>query len=242
MTEPRQHISATATTEPGPSGPPEPLALVFGRILWHGRCFVLLGALLPALLVAVVLYLLPTAYRTTLVYERPLGESEYRVLSQRFYSGENLDRIIASLREQGIDSYAARLEQAETKKALERLIRVEPFPAYPTRLRISDPEILERIDDIKAQLLYVELTNDSKDVMPAIAEIIAANLENVMLLSRPAAENPAVYRVPKHVLERSILAFIVALMIATFLAVTLEQGRGRGAPSPSPPAVSGLGG
>ena len=239
MTEPRKHISATATTEPGPSGPPEPLTLVFGRILWHGRYFVLLGALLPALLVALVLYLLPTAYRTTLVYERPIGESEYRVLSQRFYSGENLDRIIASLREQGIDSYAARLEQAETKKALEKLLRVEPFPAYPTRLRISDPEILARIDDIKAQLLYVELTNDSRDVMPAIAEAIAANLENVMLLSRPAAENPAVYRVPKHVLERSILAFIVALMITTFLAVALEQGKGRRVRTPPPATASG---
>ncbi|UCD50872.1 MAG: hypothetical protein JSW27_25525 [Phycisphaerales bacterium] len=337
MTEPQQRISATITADPGPSRLPEPQALIFGRILWHRRYLVALGALLPALLVGVVLHLLPTAYSTTFVYERPLSESEYNVLLHRFYGLENLGKIVAHLRDRGVDDQAARLEQAGTRKALERLIRFEPFPAYPTPLRTSDPEILEGINSIKAQLLYVELTGAERDAMPAIADVITANIEdalpiydlrddlressrtlrqriaeieenvnhseqmhryslkvlastdrlreeidrhlpadytmpqfldflekqltacedeelaehlrswlrktqNVMLASKPAVESPAVYTVSKHVLERSVLAFIVALMITTFMAVTLEEGKGRRDPSRSPSAAPGSGG
>ncbi len=154
--------------------------MTFSRILWRRRCLLALGSLLPAILVGMALRFIPTEYTTTVVYERPLSESEYNVLLRRFYSSENLGKIIARLRDSGIDDHATRLDATSTEQALQRLIRFEVFPAYPTRLQTTDPETSERISSFKAQLLYVQITGQSKDDMPAVSDIITGNIENVL--------------------------------------------------------------
>ena len=158
----------------------EPAFLRFGRILWHQRFLLACGSLLPAIVVAMAIHFWSVKYTTTFVYERPLTESEYNVLMRRFYSSENLGKIVARLRESGIVDYAVKLEQAETEQALQRLIQFRVSPAYPTRLQTTDPNTSERIGLFKAKLCYIDIAGGSKSDMSAVSDVVTANFENVL--------------------------------------------------------------
>jgi len=158
----------------------EPALLRFGRILWHHRFLIAPGSLLPAIVVAAVIHLSSVEYTTTFVYERPVTESEYNVLLRRFYSSENLGKIVARLRKSGIVDYAARLEGAETEQALQKLIRFRVSPVYPTRLQTTDPNTSERIGLFKAKLCYIDITGGSKGDMSAVSDVVTANFEDVL--------------------------------------------------------------
>jgi hypothetical protein len=187
MTESQKTDPATPTDDTPRNwryagSPPEPAMLRFARILWRRKALVVLGALLPTILVALAIYLWPVQYTTTFVYQRPLTESEYDVLLRRFYSAENLGKIVARLRERGIADYAAKLEQAETEEALEKLIRFRVSPAYPARLQTTDPNTSEQIGLFKAKLFYIKITGDSKSDMAGISDVITANFASVLPL------------------------------------------------------------
>jgi len=185
MNESDQSVSRAAATRAPSTGsrtalPPEPPFLRFAGILWRRRWLIVLGSLLPALAVALALYFWPVSYTTTFVYERPLTESEYNVLLRRFYSSENLGKIVTRLRENGNHAYATRLEQVKTEQALQKLIQFRVSPAYPTRLQTTDPNTSEQISQLKAKLCYIDITGGSENDMPAVSEVITANFENVL--------------------------------------------------------------
>jgi hypothetical protein len=123
---------------------------------------------------------LPVSYTTTFVYERPLNENEYHALLRRFYSSENLDKIVAQLKSNGATGYATRLEKAETEEALQKLIRFGVTPAYPTRLQTTDPNTSEQIGLFKARLFHIEITGRKKNQMGKVGDVITANVENVL--------------------------------------------------------------
>ncbi|MBN1361930.1 MAG: hypothetical protein JW993_15140 [Sedimentisphaerales bacterium] len=158
----------------------EPALLRYFRLLWGHRLLIVCGSLAPALLLGVVLYLWPKDYTVTFVYERPLTESEYNVLLRRFYSSENLEKIIGQLRENSALGYARKLEEATTEEALGRLIRFTASPAYPRRLQTTDPDTSERISAFEARLLYVFITGDSKEEMAGVSAAVTANVENML--------------------------------------------------------------
>lgn len=158
----------------------EPAMLCYSHILWNHRLLIVLGSLLPALLLALAVHLIPAQYTTTLVYERPLTESEYSMLLGRFYSSENLAKILTHLREKGISDYASKLERAETHVSLEKLIRFKVSPPHPQRPNSADPATWERINLLEAQLLDIEVTGGSKDDIPGICAVVTANFENVL--------------------------------------------------------------
>ena len=185
MNESKQSVSGTVTDDGNrdkPKAParPEPVALHFVRILWHHRLLVVLGSLLPTILVATAIRLWPVDYTTIFVYERPLAENEYHVLLRRFYSSENLAKIVARLRDHDATDYAARLEEAETEQALQKLIRFRVSPAYPTRLQTTDPNTSERIGLFQAQLFYIDITGRSKSDMAAVSDVVTTNIESVL--------------------------------------------------------------
>lgn len=185
MNESQQSVSGTITDDGHRSRPeaparPEPAMLHFGRILWQHRVLIVLGSLLPAILVGTSIRLWPVDYTTTFVYERPLAENEYHVLLRRFYSSENLAKIVERLRDHGATDYVTRLEGAETEQALQKLIRFRVSPAYPTRLQTTDPNTSERIGLFKAQLFYIDITGRSKSDMAAVSDVVTANVENVL--------------------------------------------------------------
>jgi hypothetical protein len=160
----------------------EPAILRYFRLLWEYRGLILAGSFVPAVLVAVILWLGPRRYAATFVYERPLAESEYNVLQRRFYSQENLDKIAARLREQGLTSYVQKLDQARTPQAFERLIRFEVAPMYPRRLQTTDPCTSEKISAFKARLLSIRVVGDSEEEVAGVSAVVTGNMESVLPL------------------------------------------------------------
>ena len=186
-----QHTAA-GPTESHPSGrgegtgPPapyrEPPILRYFRLLWEHRRLILGGSLLPALLVALILYLWPGKHTATFFYERPLAESEYSVLLRRFHSQENLDKIIGRLQEQGLTRCVRQWNHAQTRQSFDKLIRFEVAPMYPKRLQTTDPCTSEKISAFKARLLSVEVLGDSPEEVAAVSAVVTGNLEDILPL------------------------------------------------------------
>jgi len=185
MDEPQ--YTATPQTPPrdhGQGGPSyrEPALVRYLGLLWEHRALVVGGSVLPALLVAGLLGLGPRRYTTTFVYERPLSENEYGVFQRRFYSQENLDKIVGRLREQGLAHYVQQLEKARTQKAFEGLIRFEVTPMYPKRLQTTDPCTSEKISAFRAKLLSVKVFGGSPEEVTQAAAVVTGNIESVLPL------------------------------------------------------------
>jgi LPS O-antigen subunit length determinant protein (WzzB/FepE family) len=181
-----QHTAASPI-EPRDSGPErfsyrEPGILRYLRLLWEHRWLILGGSLLPALVVGVILSLWPRRYAATFVYERPLAEREYSVLQRRFYSQENLDKIAARLREQGLTSYVQKLDQARAQQSFERLIRFDVTPMYPRRLQTTDPCTSEKISAFKAKLLSIKVVGDSEEEVAGVSAVVTGNFESILPL------------------------------------------------------------
>ncbi len=172
--------SREKTAAPHTIGHQEPAILRCLSILWQRKILILCGSLLPALVVGVVLYAWPKKYKVTFVYERSLSEGGYNVLQRRFYSSENLGKIISRLRDSGVSEYAEKLQTAETEEVLAKVIRFSVSPAYPKRLQTTDPTTSERISSFEAQLLYLDIVGDSKGEVSAVSAVVTADLENVL--------------------------------------------------------------
>jgi hypothetical protein len=163
-----------------PPAAAEPAILHFVRLLWGRKLLIISGSLLPALLIALLLWLWPRKYTATFVYERPLAESEYHVLLRQFFSAENLDKIYGRLQEKGLTEYAEKLAKTQTATSLEKWIQFTVSPVYPRRLQTTDPTTSERISAFQAHLLSIEIGGDSRPDVPMIAAVITENFENVL--------------------------------------------------------------
>lgn len=167
----------------GPADPSrEPPALQYLRLLWDRRRLILGGSLLPAVLVALVLHLWPGKYTTTFFYERPLTESDYSVLQRRFFSQENLDKIIGRLQEQGLTRFAGRLDRARALQSFDKLIRFEVAPTYPKRLPTTDPCTSEKISAFKTKLLSLEVFGASPEEVAGVSAVVTGNIETILPL------------------------------------------------------------
>lgn len=160
----------------------DPPAWRYLCLLWKRRFLIVGTALLPAVLLALLLSLWPGTYTATFVYERPLSESRHNVLLRRFYSRENLDKIVRQLQGQGLGDYARRFDRARTERSLEKLIRFEVSPQYPRRLQTTDPATSEQIGAFEAALLSVRIAGTSREQVLQAATVVTANLENVLPL------------------------------------------------------------
>lgn len=178
--ESRTKADQTDSHRPELPCPAEPAILRYLRILWRRKCLIVFGSLLPAVVVGVVLYFWPYKYSTTFVYEYPVTETTYEVLLHRFYSSENLRRIIGRLRESGVEDYAEKLNRARTERALQKLIQFETLPALPKRVPTTDPAISERITVFEPQLISIEITGYSKEGVSTVADIVTDSFENVL--------------------------------------------------------------
>jgi hypothetical protein len=160
----------------------EPPLLQFLHVLWRRKLLIAAGSLLPAVLAAVLLCLLPRKYTATFVYEHPVRESEYNVLLRRFHSLENLAKIADQLREKGLATSAQELLDCQTEDSLEKMIRLTVSPAYPKRLQTTDPATSEKIGAVQAQLLSIQITGRSPKDVETIAAVVMANFEHVLPL------------------------------------------------------------
>jgi hypothetical protein len=159
-----------------------PAALVYLSLLWRHRLVIAALSLGPAVAVALLLFLWPSRYVAASVYERQLSESQYSVLLQRFFSQENLDKIIFHLRGQGLEEYARRLVKARGRQSFGKLIRFDVSPMYPRRLQTTDPNTSTQISNFQAGLLYVRVFGSSVPQALTAGAIVTNNLENVLPL------------------------------------------------------------
>lgn len=160
-------------------------------VLWRRKWFIFLGAVLPALIVGVVLLLLPRNYKETYVYDvratnnlsgLDLDEKNYEMLLDRFYSKENLDKLIDKLQKNGLEKYVKQI-----RNSYERSWKFLEFEAFPhfldlPRLNVTDPEQINKIRSMKALLLKVTINSKSKDDMHKISSVMRDDIENVLPL------------------------------------------------------------
>jgi hypothetical protein len=152
------------------------------QLLWKWKLLVVAVPVLAAVAVALLLYVWPLRYTALLVYERRLSEQEYSVLLRRFYSRENLDRIIRHLDESGLAPYAHRLDLAQTQESFERLIRFDVAPMYPKRLQTTDPATSEQISAFQARLLSIRVVGRSAQEVSGASAVVTDNLETTLPL------------------------------------------------------------
>jgi hypothetical protein len=114
------------------------------RILWKWKYFIFLFTVLPALIIFLIINFLPKDYEITYIYDtyldnqfpkmlsrelegirdsyqlpaqsgQELLEKNRRILLDQFYSKENLDKLAAKLRDNGLDIYAQGISKSQIK-------------------------------------------------------------------------------------------------------------------------------
>ncbi len=159
-----------------------PAAVRYLELLWAHRLMIALVSVIPAAAVATLLTLWPAKYTATFVYERQLSESQHSVLLRRFFSQENLDKIVRRLDEQGLADYAGRLDKARVRQSFDKLVRFEVSPIYPKRLQTTDPTTSAQISAFQARLLSIKVIGDSEQQVLKAGAIMTDNVESILPL------------------------------------------------------------
>lgn len=150
-------------------------------VLWKRKWFIFLVTVLPALIVGITFFLSPRDYKVTYVYDDisdlNLNEKNYNVLIGRFYSEENLSKLMDKLREKGLEEY---VRQLSSGKGVE--LGISPPFLDISRLNISDPNQIDKIKNMKTLLFNVTITSKLKDDIYKISLVIRDNIEAVMPL------------------------------------------------------------
>ena len=173
----------------------------FFKVIWKHQILILLGSVLPALIVGLFFYFGQKNYKVTYVYDVRdrgiydvkdqsiygvsnwcLNETKYRMLLDKFFSKENVDKILNRLRENGLHRYAEQMSKASTTDALKKFVDFEASPPYMdiASAKITDPFELEQIRKLNAQLLNMTVIGRPKNDIPKISSVIRDNLENVI--------------------------------------------------------------
>lgn len=167
-------------------------------VLWKQKWLILLGSIIPTLSIGFIIFSSPRNYTITYTYDVKdqyrdqykdrttmdvsnwnLDEKNYNILLNRFYSKENLNRIIANLQHEGFSEYAESISNA--RKAAE-LVKFEALPPYIdlSKVKETDPTKLEKIRQLKALLLNVTIAGSPQKDISKISLVIRDNLENII--------------------------------------------------------------
>ena len=174
-------------------------------VVWKRKWFILLGSIIPTLLIGLIIFFLPRHYTITYTYDVEdqfkdqlknqfarattvdisnwnLSQKDYDVLLSRFYSKENLGKIMSGLQQYGLSEYADSINDARGLKDLEKLVKFEAFPRYIdlAKLGQTDRTNLEQIRQLEAQLLNVTITVTTLKDISIISSVIRDNLENII--------------------------------------------------------------
>ena len=150
-------------------------------ILLKHKTLIVLGALIPTLVAGFVLFVMPRRHSLSYTYLMEMSETDLKSLEDKFYSAENIQRLVEDLRGQGIADYAEALSSANTVAAIRKLVRFEIAPAlFDTQVR-NFSEAREKLDT-RGNLLLMHVTYDSTDNLQNIAAILRHNFEQVIPL------------------------------------------------------------
>ncbi len=156
-------------------------------VLWRHKFLILLGSILPALIVGLIFYFSPRSYRTTYVYDIgdyggdytrnwDLNEKKFNILLVRFYSSENLKKIVYKLRESSFNNYANQI--ANSVDTAKTLLQFKPSPIFTD---ISKAKIIGD-GQLANSTLSLIITGNSKNDITTISTVIRDNFEKVVPL------------------------------------------------------------
>ena len=152
-------------------------------ILWKRKYFILAGSVLPALVFGLVIFWWPRDYKVTYTYDMGLNEKDYKTLLDKFYSAENLDRVISKLEENGLHAYARKIAAATTNSLQRELVDFEVSPAFfetMETLKTADVKDIDEIQRAKGTLLAMAIRGRPRGDMPGISSTIRDNFEKII--------------------------------------------------------------
>jgi hypothetical protein len=159
------------------------------RVLWKRKWFISLASVLPALVVGLAIFFWPRDYKVTYVYDVRenvsswnLNKTNYDVMLGRFYSEENLSKLIDKFQKNKLTKYAEQLNKGSDQT--ENMVKFEAIPPFLdfSRLNVTDPNQFEKIRDMQALLLNVTITSRPAEDIYKVSSVIRDNIENVMTL------------------------------------------------------------
>ena len=153
------------------------------KVIWKKRYLIIFGSLLPAFISGLALYFLPRDYRITYTYEMGLNEKKYQMLLDKFYSAENLNRIISKLNVEKQGAYADKVAKAKTQELLSKLVAFEVTPTFFNsikNLKTNDIRNIEQIQEAEGTLLTITITGRPFEDMPGISSVVRDNFENII--------------------------------------------------------------
>jgi CHASE3 domain sensor protein len=204
----KSQLDSTSVSEKAIIDEDEINLIDYFRVLWKRKSLILLGSILPALIFGVILFLWPKMYKVTYTYDvkdqsfydvkdqslydlrEPsynvrnwnLDEKNYNVLLNRFYSTENINKIVSKLREKSLDRYAELIGRAGDRKDSKKFVDFEVLPPYIdiSKAKITEAANLEQFRQLKALLLNMTIVARPKNDVGVIASVVRDNFENII--------------------------------------------------------------
>lgn len=155
------------------------------RVIWKRRWFIFIASVLPALVVGLAIFLLPRDYTISYAYNATLDEKDFKTLGNKFYSDENLEKLIGHLQQKGFERHAQKIAETKTSENLEEFVFFEISPSYFEAMGPSETknvEALQKIEQMKGNLLVMRIGAKSEEHIREIALVCRENFEQIIPL------------------------------------------------------------
>lgn len=207
-------------------------------VIWKRKWFILVGSIVPVLITGLIIYFLPRDYTITYMYDvkdqttmvkdqtkdKPamdvsnwnLNEKNYDVLVSRFYSKENLDRIVNKLQQNDLNKYAELINNARGEKELDKLLVFEVLPPFIdiAKTKETDSAKLEELRLLEAQLLNITIITSSKKDIYKISSVIRKNFETMIPIYHVADQlNVAIIKIRTEMADIQENKFLLQLAL-----------------------------
>ncbi len=154
------------------------------RVLWKRKGFILLASVLPPLVVGLAIFLSPRDYKITFTYNMELGKKAFKILENKFYSTENLEKLIEELQANNLNGYTKKIADVGATEGLRWFVSFEVLSYFeaiePSRAKNLDE--LEKFQQARETLLIMHVTAQSKEYIRKIALVCRNNFEQIIPL------------------------------------------------------------
>ncbi len=173
----RDHQSIHAATRPKINGNNDEIDLaVYLRIIWKRRYFILCGSVLPTLLVGLIFFLLPENYNVTYTYDI---KQDREVLSDRLYNAQEVKELISRAQESKPYEYKLIRDRFYSSENMNRLaaqlMKGRSSGKYPPELLKTNVKL-----DVSGEFLTLTVIGRSQAEVQEISSVARDNFEDVL--------------------------------------------------------------
>jgi len=157
------------------------------RALWRRKLLLIAVPAVISLIFGLILYNLPRSYHAEVHYAIRLDAPTLQKLVDRFYSGENQQRLTAAFQEAGLEEALKILANVEDRNDLVEFIALEATPDYidyaqKQNMKLSFErtwaENIEKLEQLTAEFLTMHIQGVPKAEMEAVIPLIRHNFES----------------------------------------------------------------